>query len=447
MGIAVLFAGACALARASGFDHVSDDDFSRVTIAQAFAHAPRLDPSGTSWLPFPFWVLGTVMAVFGRSLAVAQVASIALAAAAATAPYLVLRAIGIPRGRALLASAFALATPWSLWLGAATVPESFTASLTAAGILGLAAVRADRAPSDDDDVDESAEGLSPRSRVAILAALAIAAACLSRYEPWPVAAVLASILGIRAARAPRPDRRVLVGLAAACVLGPLLWVAWNAYAHDGPLHFFRRVSTFKRAIGDGATDTASALSLYPGLLLTTRPEVAIPALFLLPSAIRDPMVRRRWAIPLLCVAAQVAFLSYGNARDGAPAHHPERALLGTMVVLALFTADAGMTKLHHLALDGRALAAKAAAAFFGLAWIISSVRGADPPGRGFAEDRSEQVSRGAKLRADGVKAITVTPCAYEHFALIAAYGAPENVAVQPRTGAATTERCPEVILP
>jgi hypothetical protein len=48
--------GAWLLAR--GFSHVSDDDYARTVIAEQFAHAPRLDPSGTSWLPLPFWVAG-----------------------------------------------------------------------------------------------------------------------------------------------------------------------------------------------------------------------------------------------------------------------------------------------------------------------------------------------------------------------------------------------------
>ncbi len=390
------------------------------------------------------------MAVFGRSLAVARVASIVLAAAAATTPYLALRAAAIPRGRALLASAFALGTPWSLWLGAATVPESFTATLTAAGVFGLTAARFHEAPATEGDDDLGDGGASSGSlvgaRTAILSATAIAAACLSRYEPWPVAAVLATVLAIRAARASSSghSRKLLAGLTALCVLGPLLWMAWNAHAHDGPLHFFRRVSSFKRALGDGATDVTSALLLYPTLLFTTRPEIAIPTLFLVPAALRDPVLRRRWGIPLLAAAAQVAFLSYGNARDGAPAHHSERALLGTMVILALFTADAGMTKLHHLSLEGRTLAAKAGAAIFGIAWLISSVRGSDPPGRSASEDRSEQIARGEKLRADGVKAIAVTPCAYEHFALIAAYGAPENATIDRNAGAGLPLECPHV---
>ena len=37
-------------------------------IAQQFAHAPRVDPSGTSWLPLPFWLSGASMMVLGSGL-------------------------------------------------------------------------------------------------------------------------------------------------------------------------------------------------------------------------------------------------------------------------------------------------------------------------------------------------------------------------------------------
>jgi hypothetical protein len=42
--------------------------------------------------------------------------------------------------------------------------------------------------------------------------------------------------------------------------------------------------------------------------------------------------------------------------------------------------------------------------------------------------------------------VTVTPCAYEHFALIAAVGAPERVAILPATHAPVTPACPRVEL-
>lgn len=460
--IAGLHALACVLARAGGFDHVSDDDFARVTIAQAFAHAPKLDPSGTSWLPFPFWLLGGLMLAFGRSLAVAQAGSIALASLAATAPYLALCFAGVPRARALFATAFALATPWCIWLAAAPVPESFTASLTAAGAIGLATARSPRggqARADEDAAtapsaaapdaagDRARPGAPRAASVAApaLFAAAIAAASLSRYEPWPVAATLAIALAIAGARSTGRRRGLLVALAVLAAVGPLAWMAWNAHAHDGPLHFFRRVSSFKRAIGAGADDTLDALLLYPRLLLTTRPEVAIPVVFLLFPAMRDPAVRRRWGLPLVAVAAQIAFLAYGNARDGAPAHHPERALLGATVLLALFVADAGFSKLREMVdgatRDGHALAARGAAACVAVAWVISSVRGYDPPGAGALEDRRAQLARGAELRADGARSIAVTPCAYEHFALIAAFGAPERVRIEP---ARPSSECPGV---
>ncbi len=45
-----------AFVRRCGFEQVSDDDYARTVIAQLFAHSPRWDPSGTSWLPLPFWI-------------------------------------------------------------------------------------------------------------------------------------------------------------------------------------------------------------------------------------------------------------------------------------------------------------------------------------------------------------------------------------------------------
>src|SRR5215204_3578287 len=63
---------------AQGFRALSDDDYARIVIAQRFAAQPSLDPSGTSWLPFPFWVHGSMMALFGREPSVARATAIAL---------------------------------------------------------------------------------------------------------------------------------------------------------------------------------------------------------------------------------------------------------------------------------------------------------------------------------------------------------------------------------
>lgn len=389
------------MVRAAGFDHVSDDDFARVTIAQAWAHAPRLDPTGTSWLPFPFWWLGGVMAIVGRSLEVARAVSIAVASLAAGLPYLAMRRRGASREMALAGAALAYGTPWAMYAGAATVPESVTASLMAAVVLGVGAV------------DTRAPGTGERAWAYGFAALA---ACLSRYEVWPMAAVVA--LGWVWSR-----RRSDWGLLALVVIGPVLWMMWNAHAHDGPLHFFRRVSAYKRAIGDGATDPLAALLLYPRLLVTTRPEVSVPALLLVAGVLRDPARRKAWGIPLGAVLAQVAFLAYGNLRDGAPAHHPGRVLLGAFVVLAFFVAAEGARVV-------RARGAWLVMACVGALWLATTVRDlAAMPGRTADEDRSDAVARGRALR--GADRVIVTPCAYEHFALIAAYGAPERVETRP----------------
>jgi hypothetical protein len=421
--IATAHAIACALVRVAGFDHVSDDDFARVTIAQAFAASPRLDPSGTSWLPFPFWVLGASLRAFGRSLAAARAASVALASLAVTTPYLALRGAGVPRGRALVALAFAVLSPWSLWLGAATVPESITASLATAGAIALGAPST-TLPS------------RPWARAPFVAALG--AACLSRYETWPVAAVLAIVLAWRSARG---DRRGLA-LAAAATIGPLAWMAWNLHAHGSAVHFFHRVANYKRAIGEGSTDTVAALLLYPRLFVTMRPDVTIAAAFgaLL---LRAPAVRARWLVPFGCAIAQIAFLAYGNARDGAPAHHAERALLGTTMLLAIFGVEAlASTPLRAFG----ATRDRAALLVFGLvgaAWLYDLRRlASSPPGSGDADDRRAQVRRGLELR--GAPRLVVTPCAFEHFALIAAFEAPERVEVLPKTGAPVDPSCPRV---
>jgi len=39
----------------------------------------------------------------------------------------------------------------------------------------------------------------------------------------------------------------------------------------------------------------------------------------------------------------------------------------------------------------------------------------------------------------------VTPCAFEHFALIAAWGEPERVRVGERSGDPVSSRCPSVV--
>jgi hypothetical protein len=463
--VAAAHAVACVVVLALGFDHVSDDDYARVTIAQSFAHAPKLDPSGTSWLPFPFWLLGGAMMAMGRSLAATRGASILFASLAAILPYVALRTTGTARRTALLASAFAMLSPWSLWLGAATVPESFTASFTAAAAIALGcaprnAVGAHDAGAGDAPLaqheDDAWEKLGAATWVRLAFALGLLAACLSRYEPWPVAAVLGIVLAVRAVRAlrgatsPEAARAGWLDLALAAVIavGPLAWMAWNAHAHGDAVHFFQRVARFKRALGEGSPGTLEALLLYPRLFVTRRPDITLAlactlagAHFVVPS--REE-VRRRWLVALACAAAQVAFLAYGNVRDGAPAHHPERALLGVVFIMAAFTVEV-LADAAPAALARARVPALTVAVLVGVAWLANDVVALrDVPGTGAADDRTAQIAAGNALRDEHVTHVEITPCAYEHFALIAAFGEPERVAVNPRTSAPVTASCPAV---
>jgi hypothetical protein len=352
--------------------------------------------------------MGTVMAVFGRSLEVARLTSVIVASAAATLPYLALRSRGIDRSTARLAAIFAFGAPWAIWLGAATVPESFTASLATAGVVGLCL------PSDRRTLGDAAF------------AACLVAACLSRYEPWPMAAVACVHL---AREAWRQKRSTSLLLALACVAGPLAWMAWNAHAHDGPLHFLHRVASYKRAIGQGSEDALTAALAIPIRFFWTRPEVAVPSLALLPFVLRDPTRRTRWATVLVAVLAELAFLAYGNARDGAPTHHAERALLAALWLSAVFVAV-------ELRVPYRAAKVLAVAVSAALAMTLARP---ETPGRSPEASRAEAVARGRSLSA--AKHLVVRPCAYEHFALIAAYGAPERASVVP---SADDPPCPHV---
>jgi hypothetical protein len=420
------------------FDHVSDDDFARVTIAAAFVHAPHLDPSATSWLPFHFWILGLAMAIFGRSLDVARVASLAIASFAATLPYLALR-LGpaqASRVRALTAVAFAVVSPWGLWLGASTVPESFTASFTAAAMVALGGVGKAK--------DEACEEWKIQLMQTAFA-MVLLAACLSRYEPWPAAAVLACVLSMRHVRQwQQPKQHAFVLVIVLVAIGPLMWMAWNAYAHGSFVHFFHRVSNYKRAIGEGSTSALTALFFFPRLLITMRPDVVIAsacAMFLL----RCSEVRRVWATPLACASASILFLAYGNVRDGAPAHHPERALVGIVMVLALFAVDA-IGQIFEKSTRQVTVVLSTVVAMVTLMWLanLRALWGHEIPGTSQQEDRHAQIAAGRQLRSEPGLHIAVTPCEFEHFALLAAFGAPERALVLPRSHKPVASDCPQI---
>ena len=118
-----------ALVLAAGFRAVSDDDFSRVVLAQAWAHAPRLDPTGSSWLPVPFWLNGALFRVFGPTLDVARAIAFVLGAVSAALVYVAALWITGDRRAAVPGALLAAVFPWSACLGVATVPELPAAAL------------------------------------------------------------------------------------------------------------------------------------------------------------------------------------------------------------------------------------------------------------------------------------------------------------------------------
>jgi hypothetical protein len=411
-------AGAWALER--GFTHVSDDDYARVVIAEQFAHAPSLDPSGTSWLPFPFWAHGAAMLAFGRSLGVALTASWLLGLASVLVAYFALRVADIGRTASWIAAALVATTPWNAWLGVASVPEAWTAALVFFGAMTL---------------------VTRKWRIA--GAACLLAASLSRYEAWPVCAVFAGACLLDAARAPAEERGRLGGALALAVVGPCAWMAWNAHAHGSALHFVARVTAFHRAHAGSAGTLDRALQ-YPIALVESAPELTAVALLGLAGG-RTTLAR--WRRPLVAGGALAAFLVYGDLHDGAPTHHPERALVALWWILGGFGVD-GMRAWIARHAWGRPRR-EAWVVAFGMAAGIGLVgmRGPpmrDHPGEGEEEERRGQVARGLALRRDGVEGFVVVPCDYEHFAVIAAYGAPERVVVEGATHGRVTRECPRV---
>jgi 4-amino-4-deoxy-L-arabinose transferase-like glycosyltransferase len=310
---------ASALVLASGFRAVSDDDFARTVIAEQWASAPRWDASGTSWLPFPFWITGVAMMACGRGLGTARAVAAVLGVAAAILVYLAARWLGEARGPAAAGAVVAAVFPWSARLGVATVPELPAAALT---LLGMAAL--------------CATGAKERRR--LWGAAALTAAALSRYEAWPVAAIFAVVCALDAARARswRPARAAVLALS-----GPAAWMAWNRWAHGDELHFLARVAAYRHALGGPDESAAARIVAYPLAMVREEPEiVAVCAAAIAIVAVREgrgglAAALGRYARPAALCAAQIAALSLAMIKDGAPTHHPERAVLAALLLVAV----------------------------------------------------------------------------------------------------------------
>lgn len=405
-----------------GFTHVSDDDYCRVVLAQAFAGAPALDPTRTSWLPFPFWTMGGAMMVFGTSLAVARAVALASGVAGAVMVYGALRAAGASCRVAVGATVTAMVWPWNVWLGAAMVPEALTASLVAAAALGW-----------------------PWRKGRMLLGAALLAAAWSRYEAWPACAVMV-ILGVVDGIRARDHRSLTAaGLAAA---GPLLWMAWNAATRGSATDFLARVVAYRAAHGGGgsAAPLLPRLFGYPLALWQT----SWPLLVLAGAGTaglvmwRQTAALKRLAPAGLVAAATLAFLIYGDVNDGAPTHHPERAIVPLTWLLAAAGWEGISAATTRATTRGRA-PGTVLIAFLVVGLLAQAARvAARYPARASDEDRAPQIARGLDLRQRDVAHVEITPCAFEHYALLAAFRHPERVTVHKSNGGVPSAACPLV---
>lgn len=301
---------------ASGFRAVSDDDYSRVVIAARFAHQPALDPSGTSWLPLPFWLYGIPMAVFGDRLLVAHVVAIVLGAASAVLVWVAAKWLGLSERAALWGALGAVVLPYGSWLSAATVPEAPTAALLLLGLVSL---------------------VRPDPKIRAWGGLALGAACFCRYDAWAPALVFGLLTALEARR----TRQRTLWLAAAFATLPIaLWLLHGVVRHGDALFFVARVRQYRAALGGGTSGWGAALWQTPFSLVRFEPELFVVAAVALGLSLRDgrsPFTSSAWR-PVAALGALVAFLIVADATGGSATHHPERSLLPVFWFLALVTA-------------------------------------------------------------------------------------------------------------
>jgi hypothetical protein len=309
--------------------------------------------------------------------------------------------------------------PWEVWLGVATVPDGWAGALVATAAVAM-----------------------PVAGARPWAAAALLVASLSRYEAWPACAVMAGLCAWSATRERTAEqRRVELACALVAATGPAAWMLWNVHAHGSALHFVARVTSFRRAIGAADVPLLDKVLDYPRALVMEAPAAALLGLLGAAGLLKQEQ-RRRWSLPVATAAAMLAFLVWGDVHDGAPTHHPARALVAIWWIFV----GAGADTLAALFADGRRAVAYGAGALLALATTATLLlRSTEPPGTGEADAREAQIARGLDLRARHVLHVDVTPCAFEHFAMLAAWGAPERANVAPRTGAPVTPDCPAVI--
>ena len=399
--LALLFAArglACVAAWMSGFRALSDDDYARISIAQRFAHAPHFDPSGTSWLPAPFWAYGAAFRAFGTGLGVARATAIVLSLGATVLVYVAARLLGVNRLGALLGATLScLVLNYSALLGIASVPEVPCAALSLFSAAALSRA------------EPSLRGLG---------AISLIAACLSRYEAWPIALLFAAFC---CSDALRKRRVIFAGCAALALVGPVLWLLLGRLEHGAALFFIARVTAYRRALGGHDVSTVKRLLEYPWLALRDEPSVWVVWLI-------STFIRPRDAYPgrfgrcELALLAMLAFLMLGSVQDGVPTHHAGRVLLP----IWFFGCIACGYCLARVATD-RARRVSVAVVVVAMATIPFS------PGLvlldGDFARRSGELAVGAMARQYTSSALAIDTPDYGYFAVQAGFGSPLGTSV------------------
>lgn len=401
----------CGVLLALGFRAISDDDYARVVIAQRFAESPSWDPSGTSWLPLPFWISGGVMRALGPELAVARVTGVVCGLLAALLVLLSGRCAELSKRGALAGALIACCVPWFVWLGASTTPEALAAGLMLVGVCSAS---------------------SPTAGYRLLGAGALGLACWARYEAWPMAAAFAAFCALDARR----QRSWPLAASALVVLAPACsWLIHGALHHGDAWFFVQRVVAYRRALGVQGGGLLEALFAYP-LRLGAAPELLLLVVLATAVAHRLRAMPPAWTSslrrPLLVLCSLLAFLIWGELRDGTATHHPERALLPVWLWLALVCGELVVRSASVLRdrprarLTGGAVAVAALSASLFRTFAISE--------QGFA-DRSAEVAIGRSAAAltrgddtEGRPGMLIDSAGFAYFAVIAGFARPTHAA-------------------
>lgn len=390
-----------------GFRALSDDDYSRVVIAQAFAEHPSLDPSKTSWLPFPFWLYGTVMTFFGTSLVVARAVAFAMGLCSTLIIWQAARWMGLSRGASVLGCLIAMSIPYSAWLGLATTPDVYSAAL----LLLACSTLARKQPT-----------------IRTLGAVAAIVASLSRYEAWPVALLWALFTGLDAARLRRWHYATLALLV---VIAPALWMLHGYALHHNAFFFIKRVTDYQRALISRSGTEGSAPPLGTLFrLVADAPElwslVLVVALAKLQTTVR--LWHQRWTRPICGALSVLVFLSMGDWRDSTATHHAGRTLLGAWFLLSVLIASVLSTQfriirgLRRFLLLSQALVAVLVATLM----VRPRLGSADAP-----QNRAEEVQlgRAAAAQIPRGERLAIDTRDYGYFAVQAAFARPLDVQI------------------